>query len=119
MEKRITKRDNFNAIKTIVAELGREDLVEFVNHELELLDNRAKRNTLTKVQKENLEYVEVIYNILANAEEPMTIDNILAADSEVATFSNQKISALLKKLVDADRIVKTVIKNKAYFSIAD
>ncbi len=119
MEKRITKKDNYMQILDIVSELGREDLVDFVNHEIELLDRRASRNTLTKTQKENLELVENVYNVLVNIAKPVTIAEIQEADETMQTFSNQKISALLKKLVDAKRVVKVNEKGKSYFSIAE
>ena len=119
MEKRITKRDNYNELLSIVTELGREDLINFVNHELELLDNRANRNTLTKTQKENLETIEVIYDALAELAKPVTITEIQEANNELGELSNQKISALLKKLVDSNRVVKVTEKGKSYFSIAE
>ena len=118
MEKRITKRDNYNEILSIVTELNREDLVNFINHEIELLDRRANSNTLTKTQKENLELVEVIYNTLVEIAQPVTISDIQNANETLTELSNQKISALLKKLVDSERVVKVVEKGKAYFSIA-
>lgn len=119
MEKRITKRDNLNEILTIVSELNREDLVNFVNHEIELLDRRANSNSLTKVQKENLELVEVIYDTLVELAKAATITEIQDAEVRLSELSNQKMSALLKKLVDSNRIVKVVEKGKSYFSIAD
>ena len=119
MEKKITKRDMFNDIITIATELNRTVLVEFANHEIELLDKRASRNTLTKVQKANLELVEVIYNTLVELARPATIADIIAANDAFAELSNQKMSALLKKLVDTDRIVKVVENKKAFYSIAN
>ena len=117
MEKRATKRDMFNDVIAIATELGRTDLVEFANHEIELLNKRAERNTLTKTQKENLELVENIYNIIVELTKPVTIADIQAASDLTANLSNQKISALLKKLVDAKRVVKVVEKGKAIYSI--
>ena len=35
----------------------------------------------------------------------------------MAAYSNQKLSALLRMLVNAGRIVKTVDKKKSYFSV--
>ena len=119
MEKRITKRDNYNEILAIVTELGRTDLIDFCNHEIELLSRRANRTSLTKTQKENLELVEVIYNTIAEIAKPATIAEITEANEALKDFSNQKISALLKKLVDSERVVKVVEKGKAYFSIAE
>lgn len=119
MEKRITKRDNYNAILAIVSELGREDLIDFVNHEIELLNKRANSTSLTKTQKENLELIEVIYNTIIDLAKPVTITDIQDANKTLAELSNQKVSALLKKLVDSERVVKVTEKGKAYFSIAD
>ena len=119
MEKRITKRDNYNEILAIVTELGREDLINFVNHEIDLLNKRANSTSLTKTQKENLELVEVIYNAVVDLAKPVTIAEIQESNEGLAELSNQKVSALLKKLVDSERVVKVVEKGKAYFSIAD
>ena len=119
MEKKITKRDMFNDIIAIATELNRTDLVEFANHEIELLDKRASHNTLTKVQKANLELVEVVYNTLVELARPATIADIIAANDVFAEFSNQKMSSLLKKLVDSNRVVKVVENKKAFYSIAN
>jgi hypothetical protein len=41
------------------------------------------------------------------------------SNSEIATLSNQKLSALLKKCVEIRHtVVKTVDKKKSYFSLA-
>jgi len=118
MEKKVTKREMFNDIIAIATELNRTDLVDFANHEIELLDKRASHNTLTKVQKANLELVEVIYNTLVELAKPATIADIIAANDAFADLSNQKMSALLKKLVDTNRVVKVVENKKAVYSIA-
>ena len=51
MEKKITKRDNFNEIIKIATELNRKDLVEFATHEIELLDRKKSTDTKSKTQK--------------------------------------------------------------------
>ena len=119
MEKRITKKDNYNELLGIVTELNRTDLVDFINHEIELLNKRASRTSLTKTQKENLELVEVIYETLVNLDKAVTIAEITEANEALSNLSNQKVSALLKKLVDAKRVVKVVEKGKTYFSVAE
>jgi DNA-binding transcriptional regulator GbsR (MarR family) len=51
-------------------------------------------------------------------EKPVTISEFQGlSTSEVATLSNQKLSALLKKLVEENKVVKTVEKKKSYFSV--
>ena len=51
MEKKITKRDNFNAIIEVLTDAGREDLAKVIEHEIELLDNKAAKAKATAVKK--------------------------------------------------------------------
>ena len=52
-EKRVTKKENFEAIKAILVERGEDALVAVMEHEIELVSK--KRNTQTKAQKANEE----------------------------------------------------------------
>ena len=104
-KKKKTKRDLFNEVLVLVE--GNEELTNFVNHELELLDKKANRTGTTKVQKENAELVEKIYNAMVEIAEPVTISELQEKVDFVADLSNQKVSALLKKLVDAGRVART------------
>lgn len=108
-----TKREYFNELKTIVS--GDENLVAFINHELELLDkkNSAERKPTAK-QMEN-EHIKDY--ILAHLVKPMTISEMLKdflADYPVE-LSNQRVSAIVKQMVEDNSIVRTVEKRKAYF----
>ena len=51
MEKKITKRDNFNAIIEVLTDTGREDLADVIKHEIELLDNKAAKAKATAAKK--------------------------------------------------------------------
>jgi len=117
MEKRITKRDYFNELKGIVA--NREDLVAFIDHELELLDRKSSVKTPSKTQLENENIKGVIVATLKELAKPSTITDIQNANVELGALSNQKISALLTQLKDSNAIVRVVDKKKAYFSIAE
>ena len=115
MERKITKRDNFNEIIKIATELNRKDLVDFCNHEIELLDRKKSSDTKTKTQVANESIKETITNVLVESAAKMTISDIQNANSELSELSNQKMSALLKQLVDSQVISKVVDKKKAYF----
>ena len=117
MEKKITKRENYASLRAIAENLGREDLVAFIDHEVELLNKRAAHPTLTKTQKENLELVEVVFNALSEINAPVTVSDFLTQSG--LEMSNQKASALFKKLVDSERVVKVTEKGKSYFSVAN
>ena len=114
MEK-MTKKEMFEMIKGVCANDTR--IVEFCDHEIELLTRKASKSTMTKTQKENEGIMEIIVNALKNLDKAVTITELQGACIELADYSNQKISALLKKLVDSNQVVKTIDKKKSYFSI--
>ena len=51
MEKKITKRDNFNAIIDILNTAGRTDLADVIAHEIELLDAKSSKAKATAAKK--------------------------------------------------------------------
>lgn len=117
--KKVTKKEMFGRLIEIVEGANVQDveaIVEFLNHEIELVSK--KRNGQTKVQKANEELIEVIYNAIAEAEKPVTVTEIYEMVKSDEITSPQKVSALVKKLVDAERVVRTEEKKKAYFSVA-
>ena len=114
MEK-MTKKDYFNELKGLVVGNEREvELTEFLDRQIELLSR--KTSVKTKTQKENEVLIEKVYEALATVENPVTVTELQAVEG-MGDFSNQKLSALLKKLVDAGRITKTTDKKKSYFSV--
>ena len=51
MEKKITKRENFLNIVEVLVEAGHEDLAKVIEHEIELLDNKAAKAKATAAKK--------------------------------------------------------------------
>lgn len=117
--RKLTKRELFGQARELAVANSREDLVAFIDHELELLDKKASASGNSKTQKENLEIIERLYSELANIDRAVTISEFQKESEYAGTLSNQKISALFKKLVDNGRVIKTVDKKKSYFSVAN
>ena len=113
--KKMTKKEYFGVLLEMVN--GNEDLTNFITHEIELLDRKASKSGQTKTQKENETIMERIVEVLGEIGKPVTITELQSANVEMGEFSNQKLSALLKKLVDSNQVVKTVDKKKSYFSV--
>lgn len=111
--KKLTKKDYFNELKGLVSD--RQDLVDFIDHEIELLSKKSSRTTPTKTQVENEKIKEKIVATLVELGKYATITDIQNANTELADLSNQKISALLKQLYDNKVIEKVIDKKKAYF----
>lgn len=115
--KKLTKKDLFGQARELAVANGREDLVAFIDHEIELLNKKASTSKESQTQKENLVIMDKLYNELANMDRAVTISEFQANSEYASTLSNQKISALFKKMKEAGKIVKTIEKKKSYFSI--
>lgn len=115
--KKMTKKEMFAQIM-VNYNLTEEERA-FIQHEIELLEKKSSKSGQTKTQKENEILMEQLVIALGEMEKAVTISEFQGnSKAEVATLSNQKISALLKKLVESGKVVKTVEKKKSYFSVA-
>lgn len=116
MANKKTKRDLFLEVREVVT--GNEELVAFVDHELELLDKKASTKS-TKVNDEQVALMDKIVNVLNEIGRSVTISELQKENAEMAEYSNQKLSAMLKKLVDNKQVTKIVDKKKSYFTTAE
>lgn len=115
---KMTKKDYFKVLKEIVKGNEREvELVAFIDHEIELLVKKSAKSGMTATQKANVEIMEKIVNALAVMDKPVTVTELQKGFAELDALSNQKMSALLKKLVDEGRVLKTIDKKKSLFSL--
>ena len=117
MTNKVTKKDNFKAIIEVLANAGRDDLVEVMNHELELLAKKSNRPSKANEQKkaDNAVLQDAILEVLADAKMTASeLAKVLSTDE--VEYSNQKMSAMLRQL--GDKVTKEVVKGKAYFTVA-
>jgi hypothetical protein len=122
MEKKMTKREYFAILKAMVEQSdmdNKEGAIAFIDHEVELLNKKSAKSGETKTQKENAEILVKIKAALVEVGKPVTITELQGASAEMAQYSNQKLSALLKKLVDNGEVAKTTEKKKSYFSAVE
>ena len=115
---KVTKKDNFEEVIKIAKELGRTDLVEFAQHELDLLKKKTSTKS-TKTNEEQIALMEKIVNALNEIGRGVTITELQKENAEMAEYSNQKLSAMLKKLVDNKQVTKIVDKKKSYFTTVE
>ena len=117
--KKMTKKETINLLIDVL--MGNKEVedtqifVDFLIHERELLEKKSSNSGQTKTQKENETIKEKIVETLRDLGKYVTITEIQNANVELGTYSNQKISALLKQLVDNKEIEKVIDKKKAYF----
>lgn len=120
---KVTKKDNFNALRAIVEATdvaNKSALLDFIDNELELLAKKANsaKSKPSKAQAENDSIKALILAALAKADTALTITEFQTQFEVFAEYSNQKMSALFKQLVDSGMVEKTVVKKKSYFAIS-
>ena len=117
-EKKITKREKFEMLMTIAEVQANPILSEFIEHEIELL---AKKNSAekkpTEKQTENAGIKDIIVEVLTDEEKGMTISAMQKKCADLAEYSNQKISALVRQMILDGIVEKTEEKGKAYFRL--
>ena len=116
MANKITKKEMFTRIKAQVKDNA--EMVAFIDHEIELLDKKASNKKATKTQEANIGIKATILAVLGSGKS-MTVTEMQGASAELGELSNQKVSALVRQLVEAGKVVKTIDKKVSRFSLAD
>lgn len=114
--KKFTKIEMFTQI---MKGLTNADEIAFIQHEIELLENKkasVRKPTANQVENENLK-VEIV-DFLHNGER-FTITEMMEQIPSLKELTNQRVSAILKQLVDGGVVVKAYEKRKAYFSLGE
>ena len=113
-----TKRDNFTALLKLSEVKADPKLVEFITHEIDLLDRKNtvdKKPTATQVANEGIK-ADIKAFLNAHKGEKYTVSALMKSVPAIADASNQKVSSLVRQMVldgQADRIED---KRKAYFT---
>ena len=112
--KKLTKREKFEMLMTIAEVKANPILSEFIERELELL---AKKNSAEKKPTaQQAENEAIKETILENLTSRMTISEMQKSIPDLAEYSNQKISALMRQLILEGLVKKVEDKRKSYFS---
>lgn len=119
---KMTKKQKFEMLKGLVKD--NQMLVEFIDHEIELLDNKKSKGN-AKANEKMEKSVELVFNALVSAGVAVSASELIAKggldelENEFGVVSTQKVSAYLNKLVASGRVEKYTDKKKTYFRVAD
>ena len=80
-----------------------------------LVKKASSEKKPTKTQQENAEVANVLYDEMLACGKALTVSDMLAEFECVKGMSNQKVSALVRKLKDAGKVEKTVEGRKSLF----
>lgn len=113
--KKMTKREMFEQIKT---KLSDSVEIAFIDHEIELLAKKNGPNkTLSPHQRENLAYRDVILDFLSDGSRYTVTDMVKKCDG-LADLNSQRVSAILRQMLDDGQVTRIEEKRIAYYSIA-
>ena len=118
MANKITKREVIGMMMKEEVVKANPTYVAYLENELALLNKKAQNKKTTKTQEQNVSIKATILEVLATIGSG-TVTDIQNGNEELSTFSNQKVSALVRQLVEAGKVVKTVDKKKSIFSLAE
>ena len=115
-----------NVMNGVDTDIASSELSEVITKLSGMAEKLAeKRSTPSKADKEKSAEHKAIADeiiLVLSTEETvttgMTVSEMQKASDKLAEYSNQKISAILRKMVESGIVVKTVDKKKSYFSIA-
>ena len=114
---KLTKAQKFAMLRAIPAVAENAMLVEFIDHEVELL---TKKNSADKKPTAQQVANAGIATAIIEGMKPnrlYTVTEIIKSVPECADLTNQRVSALLRQLVEGGKVKRTEDKRKAYFSL--
>ena len=118
MANKITKREVIGMMMKEEVVKANPTYVAYLENELALLDKKAQNKKATKTQEQNKDIKATILKVLATIGSG-TVTDIQNGNEELSTLSNQKVSALVRQLVESGEVVKTTDKKKSIFSLAE
>ena len=118
MANKITKREVIGMMMNEEVVKANPTYVAYLENELALLNKKAQNKKATKTQEQNVGIKATILEVLATIGSG-TVTEIQNGNAELSALSNQKVSALVRQLVEAGKVVKTVDKKKSIFSLAE
>ena len=114
---KLTKAQKFAMLRAIPAVAENAMLVEFIDHEVELL---SKKNSAEKKPTAQQAVNAGIVTAIIEGMEPnrlYTVTEVIKSIPACADLTNQRVSALLRQVVEAGKVKRTEDKRKAYFQV--
>lgn len=117
---KLTKAQKFAMIANIPEVANNPMLAEFIAHEQELLakKNSAEKKPTAQQEANATIKADVLAVMEANPNQLFTVSELLKKVPNLPdTMTNQRMSALVRQMVDAGQVKRTEDKRKAFFSL--
>ena len=131
MNKKITNKEMFTILASIVSAAGvpaevetsmtPDEIIGWINGRIEQLEKKS--TTISKKKKEEIEannsIMDEIVSVLEANVDGLSVTDIIKSSPTLADLSSQKVTALLKKMTEAETVVKAKVKGKSIYKIND
>ena len=120
MATKMTKKDCFTALLQMDEVQSNQTLVDFINHELELLakkNSAEKKPTATQLANDDFKSA-ILAHMSMTPDQLFTITELIKSVPEIADLTNQRVSAIVGQMVKAGSLVRVDDKRKAFFKVA-
>ena len=91
------------------------DVAEKIDAMITSLEKKSASRKPTKLQEQNEEFKSVILTVLSDV--GMTASDVIKSDSTFDGMSNQKMTALLKQLIEVGKVEKYKDKKTTLFKL--
>ena len=112
----MTKKEMFMEIRNAV--ITNEEMVAFINHEIELLNRKSsgsRKPTARQIENEQLKTEIITY--LTQADTMKSIKELQAEIPSLTGITNQRITHMLSALVKENKLAKEYVKRTPFFYI--
>ena len=118
---KVTQKDYFNGLIAYLkgegdARFSNEEYIEFLEGRIAVLDKKSA-NRKTKVNEADEELKDAVIETLTALGEPSTVSALMKANERLGAESNQKVSAILRKLIADEKVLRDKDKKTTLFSL--
>ena len=121
MTKKLTKIDRYNVLLTFEEVKADEEMVSFIEHEIELLQNKRTNangeKKLTAQQIANAKVAEQVKEYLATTERATIGEMFKNIAGLPKDMTSQRLTAIVSAMVHTNEIERTMEKRVAYFAL--
>lgn len=119
--KKLTKRDHFNTLLQLPEVAANPTLVDFINNELDLLARKNNSDNKKPTEKDiaNQELKTAILEFATASGEQHTVTDFIKNVPACAGLSQQKISAMVRQMVEDGNLEKVIVKRVSYFRVPE
>lgn len=117
MEKKITKRERFATLLTFAEVQADAGMVEFINHEIELLERKNSSDKKPTAQQAVNNDIKMAIAEGMTPDRLYTVTEIIKEIPACHELTNQRVSALLRQMKIDGIVEKVEDKRKSLFRI--